>query len=183
MSRIYSRTGDEGTTGLLYGSRVSKGAELVDALGDIDEAVAALGVARAGCEDDDRAELLLRLQRELFVVAADLAVNPQHRDRLTPGVSLVEADMVAELEAIIDRLTLEHPLRPVFLVPGTTPEEAAIDLGRTIVRRAERHVVQSKEAGTTVSAEVLRYLNRLSDLLFVLARQAADGVDEPASHD
>jgi cob(I)alamin adenosyltransferase len=91
--------------------------------------------------------------------------------------------MVTELESLIDRLTLEHPLRPVFLVPGTTPEEAAIDLGRTIVRRAERHVVQAKESGTIVSAEVLRYLNRLSDLLFVLARQAADGADEPVSHD
>jgi cob(I)alamin adenosyltransferase len=183
MGRVYSRTGDEGTTGLLYGGRVSKGAELVDALGDIDEAVAALGVARAGCSDGGRADLLLRLQRELFVVAADLAVNPRHRDRLTSGVSLVEAGMVTELESLIDRLTLEHPLRPVFLVPGTTPEEAAIDLGRTIVRRAERHVVQAKESGTIVSAEVLRYLNRLSDLLFVLARQAADGADEPVSHD
>ena len=183
MSRVYSRTGDDGTTGLLYGGRVSKGAELVDALGDIDEAVAALGVARAGCEDDDRAELLLRLQRELFIVAADLAVNPRHRGRLTSGVSLVEPGMVTDLETVIDRLTLEHPLRPVFLVPGTTPQEAAIDLGRTIVRRAERHVVQTRESGATVSAEVLRYLNRLSDLLFVLARQAADGVDEPASHD
>lgn len=183
MSRVYTRTGDEGTTGLLYGSRVSKGAELVDALGDIDEAVAAIGVARAGCRDDDRSELLLRLQRELFVVAADLAVNPGHRDRLTSGVSLVEARMVTELEGLIDRLTLEHPLRPVFLVPGTTSQEAAIDLGRTIVRRAERHVVQARDAGTIVSAEVLRYLNRLSDLLFVLARQAAEGAEEPASHD
>lgn len=170
-------------TGLLYGSRVSKGAVLVEALGDIDEAVAALGVARSRCEDVDQAERLLRLQRELFVVAADLAVNPEHRDRLKPGVSLVEAGMIVELEDLIDALTLAHPIQPVFLVPGTTQLEASIDLARTIVRRAERHVVQARDAGVVVSDAVLQYVNRLSDLLFVLARQAAEGAEEPVSHD
>ena len=183
MSRVYTRTGDSGTTSLLYGGRASKAAELFDALGDIDEAVSALGVARSGCEDERRAELLLRLQRELFVVAADLAVNPSHRDRLKPGLSLVEPAMTEALEQLIDQLTRERPLQPVFLVPGTTPQEAAIDLGRTIVRRAERHTVQAKAAGQVSSEEVLKYLNRLSDLLFVLARQAAGGAEEPISHD
>ena len=82
-------------TGLLYGGRVSKGGELIDALGDIDETVAALGVARSGCPDADRAALLLRIQRELFVVAADLGVDPGHRNRLKPGVSRVEPPMTA----------------------------------------------------------------------------------------
>ena len=183
MSHLYTGTGDDGTTGMLFGGRVSKGAELMDALGDIDEAVSALGVARSGCRDAERATLLMRLQRELFVVAADLAANPEHRDRLKPGLSLVVPEMSAELERLIDSLTAEHPLRPVFVVPGTTPEEAAIDLARTVVRRAERHTVQAKTAGHVVSDEALRCLNRLSDLLFVLARHAAEGVEEPASHD
>lgn len=183
MSRVYTRTGDDGTTALLYGGRVSKGGELVDALGDIDEAVSALGVARAGYGNAQRAALLLRLQRELFVVAADLAVSPKRRNRLKPGISLVTAEMTSELEQLIDTLTAEHPLRPVFLVPGTTQHEAAIDLARTVVRRAERHTVQTKIAGHPVSDDVGCYLNRLSDLLFVMARQAADGAEEPPSHD
>jgi cob(I)alamin adenosyltransferase len=183
MARIYTRTGDDGTTGLLYGSRVSKGAELVDAYGDIDEAVSVLGLARSGCPDPEQAALLLRLQRELFVAAADLAVNPKHRDRLTPRVSLVVPEMVTELEELIDQLTAARPLRPVFLVPGSSPTEAALDLARTVVRRAERHAVQAKAAGHTVSDDVRHYLNRLSDLLYVLARHAAGVDEEPASHD
>lgn len=183
MSRVYTRTGDSGTTALLYGGRASKAAELFDALGDIDEAVAALGVARAACADERRAELLLRLQRELFVVAADLAANPSHRDRLKPAVSLVEPAMIDALEQLIDELTRDNPLRPVFLVPGTTPQEAAIDVARTIVRRAERHTVQASAAGQVASEEVAKYLNRLSDLLFMVARQAAGGAEEPVSHD
>ena len=155
MNSVYTRTGDDGTTGLLHGGRVSKGGELIDALGDIDEAVAALGVARSGCPDADRAALLLRIQRELFVVAADLGVDPGHRNRLKPGGSLVEPAMTAELERTIDALTVRQPLRPVFLVPGSTPLEAAIDLARTVVRRAARHAVQMKAAGHPVSDDAL----------------------------
>jgi cob(I)alamin adenosyltransferase len=183
MSRIYTKLGDDGTTGLLYGGRTSKGADLMDALGDIDEAVSALGVARACCTDQPRADLILSLQRDLFVVAADLATNPTHRDRLVHGISLVEPSMAVKLEELIDSLTAEQPLRPVFVVPGTTQLEAAIDLARTVVRRAERHTVQAKTAGALVTDEVLRYLNRLSDLLYIMARQALEGAEELASHD
>ncbi|HRN28573.1 MAG TPA: cob(I)yrinic acid a,c-diamide adenosyltransferase [Terrimesophilobacter sp.] len=183
MSRVYTRTGDDGSTGRLYGGRVSKSDELVDALGDIDEAVSALGVARAACDDAMMSEIILRVQRELFVVAADLAVNPGHRDRLAPAVSLAEPSMVAALEQLIDELTAERPLKPVFLVPGTTRLEAALDLARTVVRRAERHTVRAKDAGHTVSESVQHYLNRLSDLLFVLARRAAGDTPEPPSHE
>jgi cob(I)alamin adenosyltransferase len=183
MSRVYTKTGDDGTTGLLFGGRTSKAEALVDALGDIDEAVSALGVARACCPDAGRAELLLRVQRELFVVAADLAANPSHRKHLKPRISLAMPEMVSEVEQTIDDLTRERPLRPVFLVPGTNPQEASIDLARTVVRRAERHTVQAKLVGHLVTDEVLHYLNRLSDLLFVLGRDAAEGAEEPASHD
>lgn len=181
--RIYTRGGDDGTTGLFLGSRVSKADVLVDAYGDIDEAVSLLGVARSVCPDERLAGLLFDRQRELFVAAADLATNPGHRDRLVPGVSLMTEETVASLEQLIDQLVHERPLRPVFIVPGATQASAAIDHARTVVRRAERHVVQAQAAGHEVSPLVLRYLNRLSDLVFVLARQAAGDVDEAASHD
>lgn len=182
MHRVYTKTGDDGTTALLYGGRAPKSALLFDAVGDIDEAVSALGVARFGSAGGPHAELLLRVQRELFIVAADLAANPAHRDRLVPGTSLVESGMVIALENVIDALTAAQPLRPVFVVPGTTALEAAIDVARTIVRRAERHTVGLRDAGHPVSDDVLAYLNRLSDLLYVVARHAAEGEAEPASH-
>lgn len=182
MIRIYTKTGDDGTTGLFLGGRVSKGDELVDAYGDVDEAVALLGVARSACAEPRFADLLLRLQREMFVVGADLAANPTRRDRLTANVSLVTPAMISALEELIDRLVTERPLRPVFVVPGATATGAAIDHARTVVRRAERHIVRAQDHGSAVGPDALRYLNRLSDLLFVLARHAAGDVEEPASH-
>lgn len=180
--RVYTRAGDDGTTGLFLGGRVSKADALMAACGDIDEAVAVLGVARASCEDEALAEEVFERQRDLFVVAADLATNPDHRDRLQPGVSLVTPEMATALEQIIDERVARRPLRPVFLVPGANPTSAHLDHARTVVRRAERGVVALRDGGTEVSAECLRYLNRLSDLLFVLARDAA-GEPEPPSHD
>jgi cob(I)alamin adenosyltransferase len=181
--RIYTKAGDDGTTGLFLGGRISKADVLLDACGDLDEAVAVLGVARSRCPDERLAALLFDRQRELFVVAADLATNPDHRDRLEPGISLVTPAMVAALERLIDELVAERPLRPVFIVPGATPLSAAIDHARTVVRRAERHVVDAQSSGHDVSPLVLAYLNRLSDLAFVLARSAAGDHDEAPSHD
>ena len=180
--RVYTKTGDDGSTGRFLGGRVSKADVLVEASGDVDEAIAVLGLVRAGCQDDALAEDVLARQRELFVVGADLATNPDRRDRLEPGVSLVTAEMVAGLESLIDRLVAEQPLRPVFVVPGSDLTSARLDHARTVVRRAERHVVGAQEAGHTVGSDALRYLNRLSDLLFVMARHAAGDV-EPASHE
>jgi cob(I)alamin adenosyltransferase len=182
-SRIYTKTGDDGTTGLLYGGRVSKGDELVDAYGDIDEAVAALGAARAAGLEPRLAGIVLRLQREMFAAAADLAASLRQRRRLVPGISLVTAEMTAGVEQIIDDLVAERPLRPVFVVPGATQASAMLDLARAVVRRAERHAVRARACGRPVAEEVLHYLNRLSDLLFVLARHAAGDAAEPASHD
>lgn len=180
--RVYTRAGDDGTTGLFLGGRVSKADALMVACGDIDEAVAVLGVARASCPDADLAAEVFARQRELFVIAADLAANPDHRDRLVPGVSLATPDLVTGVERAIDAHVADHPLRPVFLVPGATPTSAHLDHARTVVRRAERGVVALREAGAVVGDDCLRYLNRLSDLLFVLAREAA-GEPEPPSHD
>jgi cob(I)alamin adenosyltransferase len=172
--RIYTRTGDDGTTGRLYGGRVSKADPATEAYGTVDEAVAALGVARALVRDASAAELILRLQRELFVVGADLATNPNQRRKLKRGISLVTADMVHALESLIDGLVASSPLPQEFIVPGANRVSAALDVARTTARRAERRAVELREAGVTVSDEVLHYLNRLSDLLFVMARMQAD---------
>ena len=109
MPRIYTRAGDDGTTGLLYGGRISKADPLAETYGSVDETVAALGVARALAEPD-LAEGLLALQRELFVVAADLATNPAQRHKLEPGASLTTRSMVDALERRIDHETARHPL-------------------------------------------------------------------------
>jgi cob(I)alamin adenosyltransferase len=179
MPRIYTKTGDDGTTGLLYGGRISKADLATEAYGTTDEAVAALGVARATAEGRF-AEELLGLQRELFVVGADLAANPAERDKLTAGVSLVTSEMTERLEAWIDDLVAAHPLPTTFVVPGTNALSSALDVARGVVRRAERRVVELLEKDRGANPEVRRYLNRLSDLLFVLARVAA-GETEPAS--
>ena len=176
MPRIYTKTGDDGTTGLLYGGRVPKNDQVTEAYGTTDEAVAALGLARALTTDIAFAEELLGLQRELFVVGADLACNPDDRERLESGVSLVTSSMTQRLEGRIDEVVREHPLPNAFIVPGANPASAAIDVARSVVRRAERKVV----ALAPPNAEVARYLNRFSDLLFVLARWQA-GESEPAS--
>lgn len=178
--RIYTRTGDDGTTGLLYGGRISKADLAAEAYGAVDETVAALGVARAAADDPERAALILRLQRELFVVGADLATNPEARGKLTAGVSLVTAEMVEGLESVIDGLVEKHPLPEEFVVPGASPPSAALDAARGIARRAERRAVALREAGREVNPEAVRYLNRLSDLLFVLARASAPGPEEPS---
>jgi cob(I)alamin adenosyltransferase len=180
MPRLYTRTGDDGTTGLLYGGRMSKADPVAEVVGTLDEVVAALGLARASTQDPSLAEELLGLQRELFVVGADVATNPAGRSRLEPGVSLVTEEMVARLESWIDRLVQARPLPAVFVVPGANPVSAALDLARAVSRRGERRAVAARDAGVEVGDPVLRYLNRLSDLLFALARTAA-GDDEPRS--
>lgn len=179
MPRIYTKTGDDGTTGLLYGGRISKDDAATEAYGTTDEAVAALGLARASAEPV-MAEELLALQRELFIVGADLATNPTERAKLQPGVSLVTSDMTERLERRIDELVAERALPQAFIVPGANEGSATLDLARSVIRRAERQVVALEHEGRDVNPEVRRYLNRLSDLVFVLARRRA-GEDEPTS--
>ncbi len=122
------------------------------------------------------------LQRGLFAAAAEIAVNSRSRDRLVPGVSSVTAEMTAALEQAIDALLAEHPLRAAFVVPGANPARAALDLARTFLRRAERRLIAAREHGMAVSAALIAYVNRASDLAYVLARGAA-GDGEPLSHE
>lgn len=173
VPKIYTKLGDDGSTGLLYGGRVSKADPATEVYGTTDEAVAVLGLARALSDDPRVKEEILGLQRELFVVGADLAANPKERAKLEPGVSLVTAAMAERLEGRIDELVAGYPLPTAFVVPGANPVAATLDVARSVVRRAERRVVEVRDAGSESTEDVLRYLNRLSDLLFVLARSVA----------
>jgi len=161
--KIYTRTGDDGTTGLLYGGRVRKDSPLMNVTGTVDEAQAAMGVARAELD-----ELLIRLERELYVLMAEATTDPSHRSKLVPGTTLVTEEMVTALEAHIDDLISRVAMPTEFVVPGANRASAALDLSRTIVRRAERLLVSSPIEGSLVG----RYLNRLSDLLWAMARWA-----------
>ncbi len=179
---IYTKTGDDGTTGLLFGGRVSKADPVVEACGALDEAVAALGLGRSLLEDRELEPVVLELQRGIFAAAAEIAANPRARERLVPGISCVTTEMTAKLERAIDALLAEHPLRPAFVVPGATPASAALDLARTSLRRAERRLIAGREGGLAVSATLLAYVNRASDLAYALARRAAGAREEPLSH-
>ena len=178
--RIYTKTGDDGTTGMLYGGRASKDDPAVEAYGSVDEAVAHLGMARALSTNAALRAILLEVQRDLFVVGADLATNPDQRAKLRPGMSLVTGAMIENLERIIDQTVADHPLPQEFIVPGANPASAALDVSRTAVRRAERRAITLRDTGREVNPEALRYLNRLSDLVFVLARWEAGGAEEPS---
>lgn len=170
--KVYTRTGDDGTTGLLYGGRARKDGPGPSAYGTSDEAVSALGLARAEAERGGELDtLVIRLQRELFVVGAELATEPQHRDRLTDGVTRVTAAMVADLEPVIDDITARYDPPQEFVLPGETRVAAALDLARTVVRRAERDAVAATAAGwLEPESQVVPYLNRLADLVYTLAR-------------
>jgi cob(I)alamin adenosyltransferase len=174
VTRIYTRKGDDGTTSLWYGGRVAKTDARTEAYGSVDEAGAALGVARSLCGPDETelAEVILRLQRELFVAGAELATAPEAEERLDEGISRVDDDMVAALEPVIDRYMDRVDLPPKFVIAGGTRLSAQLDVARTVIRRAERRVVALMEEGELASEAVLRYLNRASDLVFAMARFA-----------
>ncbi len=173
MVRIYTRGGDDGTTGLWYGGRVSKSDARPEAYGSVDEAASALGLCRAAATDDPELHAdILRLQGELFVAGAELATAPEAAGRLEAGISKVTSEMVERLEADIDRYMDRVDLPPKFVIPGGTELSARLDVARTALRRAERRVVELKVAGDLPDETVLRYLNRASDAVFAMARYA-----------
>jgi cob(I)alamin adenosyltransferase len=175
---IVTRTGDSGETGLLYGGRVPKDDQHLEAYGALDEAVSALGLARALEPDEGRAARIQELQRELFTVGAELATGTGERGKLERHFNTVTAELVDRLEQETHALEVAHPVTS-FVIPGGTPSAAALDVARTVVRRAERAAVRLQRAGGLDNVEVLRYLNRCSDLLFMLARQAEAGHTTP----
>ena len=178
MTKIYTRKGDDGSTGLWYGGRVPKSGGRPEAYGAIDEAGSALGLCRAAATDDRELSAdILRLQNELFVAGAELATAPEASGRLQDGVSKVTPAMVDALEEVIDRYMERVDLPPKFVIPGGTELSARLDVARAAVRRAERRVVDLKLAGDLPDETVLRYLNRASDAVYAMARYA--DTDQP----
>lgn len=170
MVKIYTRHGDTGETGLLYGGRVPKTDPRCEAFGTTDEAISVLGLARSLSNDSKVKEIIKRVQRELFTVGAELATDPSKYDMMQRNFDVISASMVEWLERLIDELELEVALPRSFIIPGASPASSALDVARAVMRRAERHTVSLKEANLLVNHEVLRYLNRLADMLFMLAR-------------
>ncbi len=172
MVKVYTKAGDDGTTGLFYGGRVRKDSELPTAYGSVDEAQAVIGLARAhaGAELD---EMLVPLLRDLWVLMAELATAVENRHKLEPGTTAVTQPMVDRLESEIDALDERFDPPKGFTVPGGNVASAWLDLARTVVRRAERHALTAAPAPSLVGP----YLNRLSDLLWTMARwqDAVDG--------
>ena len=170
MVKIYTKSGDDGETGLLYGGRISKADPRCDAYGTTDEAVSIMGLARSLSRDTRVREILDSMQRELFTVGAELSTDPSKYKTMKRHFDVTTSDMVDKLESIIDELANVVQLPRSFIIPGGSPCSAALDMARSVLRRAERHTVEIKEAGLLVNFEILRYLNRASDLLFMLAR-------------
>lgn len=163
LSKIYTRTGDDGSTGLGDGSRVGKDALRVAAYGTVDEANSAIGMVLAHPLPDTVRDCLIGIQHELFDLGGELCV---------PGMQLIDADDVLRLEQVLDAFNADLPPLKDFILPGGGPAAATCHLARTISRRAEREIVALSRV-ESVSTDVLGYINRLSDLLFVLCRVLA----------
>jgi cob(I)alamin adenosyltransferase len=167
---IVTKTGDGGETGLLYGGRVAKTDPRTEAYGAVDEAISTLGAARALVKDRSRHAIILRVQSELFTVGAELATDTAEYGKLEQHFMVVTTDFTGRIEREIIDLERRVPLPDAFVIPGGTAAAAALDVARAVLRRAERRIVALQQSGQLRNPEVLRYTNRLSDLLFMLAR-------------
>ena len=176
LNRIYTRKGDDGTTGLVGGSRVSKAAPRMAAVGDVDEANSAIGLAVVTLGQGREADLLRLIQNDMFDLGADLA-TPISDDEPAWALRII-APQVTRLEREIDAMNAALPALDSFVLPGGSAASGAIHLARAVVRRAERSAVAAAQE-VALNRHALAYLNRLSDLLFVLARHvnAAAGGD------
>ncbi|MSQ34086.1 MAG: cob(I)yrinic acid a,c-diamide adenosyltransferase [Dehalococcoidia bacterium] len=172
--KIYTRKGDGGETSLLYGVRVPKDDPRCEAYGAVDEAVSALGVAYAAATKERTRQLLRQVERELFVVGSELATPPEHYAKSQQRGWVITEAMVAVLEQAIDELEPQVQMPTAFIAPGTNPASAALDLARAVLRRAERRLVTLHRQGGTQNPALLQYLNRLNDLVYMLARFEED---------
>lgn len=169
MARVTTKTGDEGYTSLLGDVRVPKYHPRPEAYGTLDEATSALGLARAAASDAQLKAWIKSLQKDLYVLMAELATPPQNYDKVD---FKIRAEDVLRLEDLSGELKQRVEIGKVFVIPGETIPGAALDLARSIVRRGERQIARLLHEGDITNPEVLRYLNRLSDLIFILARYA-----------
>lgn len=161
---FYTRGGDEGYTGLLGQGRVAKEDLRIEALGSVDETGAALGLARAHAHAPETPDLLIQVQRDLYSLMGELAATPENTQRF----QTIDAQKVSWLETQVDAITALIEIPREFIIPGDTVVGAFFDLARTVVRRAERRVADLLHRGDISNPELLRYLNRLSSLCFVL---------------
>jgi cob(I)alamin adenosyltransferase len=177
MPTYFTRTGDDGKTGLLGEGRVAKDSPIIEAVGTVDEASAALGMARAACQVTANLELLLTVQRDLYHLMAELAATPENASRFHK----IDAQSVSWLESQINDLGSTVEMPGDFILPGDSQAGAALALARTIVRRAERRVARLLNAGSLQNIELHHYLNRLSSLCFVmeLVENQAAGKGKP----
>jgi cob(I)alamin adenosyltransferase len=171
---IVTKTGDKGETSLMYGRRLSKADPRVDAYGCVDELSAALGLARSFASDAFLYDQILAAQRDLIVVMGELATAPSDHERyIKDGFHLTTTEMVDRITSVVFELEKNKSLYPKdWVIPGATPISAALDFARTTCRRAERHIAAFGVDEKDLNPEILRYLNRLSDLCWVLARDA-----------
>ena len=171
---IVTKTGDQGETSLMYGHRVPKGDARVDAYGCVDELTAALGLARSIATDKFISDEVLAVQKDLIVVMGELATAPGDRERyVKDGFHITTSAMVDHVTAVIHGLEKDKSLYPKdWVIPGETPVSAALDFARATCRRAERHVAVLSASDTEFNVEISCYLNRLSDLCWILARYA-----------
>jgi len=175
--KTFNKKGDGGETSLLYGIRVAKNDLRCEAYGTIDEAVSFLGLAKSFCQSDIK-DILSKLQRDLFVVGAELATPQERYSELAAKGKMVRPEMVQRLEDLIEDFEARVDMPREFIIPGACVSSAALDVTRAVIRRAERRVVALKQAGQLMNDGLLQYLNRLADLIFTLARyeeQVADG--------
>jgi cob(I)alamin adenosyltransferase len=171
VTRLWTGKGDDGTTGLLYGGRAPKSSPRLDAVGAADEAQAAIGLARAEVGGGSELDVILTaVCRDLWVLMAELATAPEHQDRLAEGQTLVTAEMITTVEQVIVDISSRFDLPSEFVVPGQDRTSALLDVARTVVRRAER----AAQPVVADGSQALPYLNRLSSLLWILARWAED---------
>lgn len=168
--RVYTRSGDDGETGLLFGGRVPKTDLRCEAYGSTDQAVSAMGLARALSKDNYVQKILLQVQKEMFIVGAELSTTVENYELFTNNFNAITSEMVKRIESLIDELDDEIDLPSSFIVPGASPASAALDMARSLLRTSERRVVEMQQQEILVNSEVLRYINRLSDLLFMLGR-------------
>lgn len=167
MAKVTTGTGDTGYTGLLGKERVPKYDPRPDTFGTVDEATSALGLGRAATQDETAREVILHMQRDLYVLMAELATPPENQAAIGMAIT---ADHVRWLEETEERLKNAVEIPNKFVIPGDSVDGAALDLARTIVRRAERMTVRLLHDGVITNGEDVRYLNRLSDVVFILAR-------------
>ena len=168
--KTFNKRGDKGETSLLFGGRVPKSDLRCEAYGALDEAISSLGVARNHVKKSKTREVILQVQKELFDVNAELATKPEDYERFVSHFKPITEEMAGGLEEMINEIEAEVEVPKAFIIPGANLASASLDVSRAIVRRAERRAVILKEKGEIENDAILHYLNRLADLLFILAR-------------